>query len=251
LSSAPKHVAIIMDGNGRWAKSRAFGRTLGHHEGAKRVDEIVTECADAGVRYLTLYAFSTENWNRPAAEVTVLMGLLVQHLRALDKKLVKNRIQLQAKGSLYRLPDFAYNEVQRVVDLTNYAEPRMTLTLCLSYGGRQEIVDAARTIARKIEEGRLTSNHIDEDLISRHLYQPNVPDPDLLIRTGGDYRISNFLLWEIAYTELYVTPTLWPDFNLDELHKAFKVYTQRERRFGLTSEQVIGAPVSNSYPQPS
>ena len=235
-----------MDGNGRWAQSRAFGRTLGHHEGAKRVDEIVSECADLGVRYLTLYAFSTENWNRPAAEVTVLMGLLVQHLRALDKKLVKNRVQLQAKGSIQRLPDFALNELQRVVDLTNYADPKMTLTLCLSYGGRQEIVDAARSIARKIEEGRLTSSQIDEDLLSRHLYQPNVPDPDLLIRTGGDFRISNFLLWEIAYTELYVTPTLWPDFTLDELHKAFEVFTQRERRFGMTSEQVLG----NSAPLP-
>jgi len=238
----PKHVAIIMDGNGRWAQTRHFGRTLGHHEGAKRVDEIVSECADLGVRYLTVYAFSTENWNRPATEIAVLMGLLVQHLKALDKKLVKNHVQLQSKGTVGRLPDFALRELQRVIDLTNYPDPKMTLTLCLSYGGRQEIVDAAKAIARRIEAGEIHSESIDEKLITQHLYQPDIPDPDLLIRTGGDYRISNFLLWEIAYTELYVTPTLWPDFTIAELHKALDAYGQRERRFGKTSEQVVTSP---------
>ncbi len=238
----PKHVAIIMDGNGRWAQTRHFGRTLGHHEGAKRVDEIVSECADLGIRYLTLYAFSTENWNRPATEIKVLMGLLVQHLSALDKKLVKNHIRLLSKGQVDRLPGFARNELQRVVDLTNYSDPKMSLTLCLSYGGRQEIVDAVKALAQKVQDGKLAPDAITESMITEHLYQPDVPDPDLLIRTGGEYRVSNFLLWEIAYTELYVTPTLWPDFTLPELHKALDTYQHRERRYGKTSEQVVSTP---------
>lgn len=234
----PTHIAVIMDGNGRWAKGRGFGRTFGHREGAKRVDEIVTECTRLGVRYLTLYAFSTENWQRPTFEVNMLMRLLVQHLRVMDKKLVKNHVRLRAQGELHRLPKFVQTELRRVIELTAYDDPKLELTLCLSYGGRQEIVDATRQIAAKVASGEYELSDIDERLFRSHLYQPHIPDPDLLIRTGGESRVSNFLLWEIAYSEFVVVPVLWPEFRPAELHKAIEIFSGRQRRFGLTGEQV-------------
>ncbi len=234
----PQHVAIIMDGNGRWAQSRRLGRVRGHREGAKRVDEIVTECTKLGIRYLTLYAFSTENWNRPPLEVTALMRLLVQHLKSMDKKLIKNRVSLTAQGTLHRLPKFAQTELARVMRLTTFPNPKLRLNLSLSYGGRQEIVDAARIIAEKIVRGECSPADINESFFQAHLYHPDFPDPDLLIRTGGEFRVSNFLLWEIAYSEIAVVPTLWPDFTAEELRKTLESFGKRERRYGLTSEQV-------------
>lgn len=239
MAIIPKHIAIIMDGNGRWAQDRAYGRTRGHREGAKRVDEIVSECAEIGVKYLTLYAFSTENWNRPAHEVNMLMRLLVNHLKTMDKKLLKNEVALIAQGTLHRLPQFAQAELARVCALTYRPNPKMKLNLSLSYGGRQEIVDAAKKIAEKVQRRELLPEQIDEDVFRSHLYQPEFPDPDLLIRTGGEYRVSNFLLWEIAYSEFVVTPTLWPDFKVPNLHDAIHEFNQRERRFGLTTAQML------------
>lgn len=234
----PRHIAIIMDGNGRWAVERGFGRIRGHREGARRVDEIVTACTEIGIPFLTLYAFSTENWRRPSTEVRALMGLLVQHLRSMDAKLIRNRVALRAKGRLMDLPKAAQRELDRVITETSSYEPRMTLTLCLSYGGRQEIVDAARAVALEALGGKVVPAEIDESLFSRYLYQPDVPEPDLLIRTGGEHRVSNFLLWEIAYTELYVTETRWPDFGAVSLKTALSEFANRERRFGKTSAQV-------------
>ncbi len=234
----PRHVAIIMDGNGRWAKQRGCGRAWGHREGAKRVDDITSHCREIGVRHLTLYAFSTENWNRPPTEVSMLMRLLVQHLGTMDKKLVKNHVRLRAQGTLDRLPSFVRRELDRVIRVTSQYEPKMDLTLCLSYGGRQEIADAAKALAEKAVRGEIRPDEIDEAAISRHLYLPDLPDPELLIRTGGEFRVSNFLLWEIAYSEIFVTKTLWPDFKPADFELALDEYLGRERRFGKTSEQV-------------
>ena len=234
----PKHLAVIMDGNGRWAKERGLSRTSGHSEGGRRLDEIVSECRAIGIKYLTIYAFSTENWSRPNHEVSVLMHLMVQYLKTMDKKLVNQNISFLAQGTLDRLPRLVQSELRRVIALTNYENPDMYLNVSLSYGGRQEIVDATRAIAEKVKAGTIDPKTIDENTIRQHLYQPNVPDPDLLIRTGGDWRVSNFLLWEIAYTELFVTNTLWPDFHISKLHEALELYGNRERRYGMTSEQV-------------
>lgn len=227
-----------MDGNGRWAQQRHFGRTRGHREGAKRVDEITTECAEIGVKYLTLYAFSTENWKRPLSEVSTLMRLMVQHLRTMDKKLIKNRISLTAQGTLERLPRSARTELDRVIKMSALPAPAMVMNICLSYGGRQEIVDAAKAIAQKAASGELDPEKIDEAFFQRHLYQPDIPEPDLLIRTGGECRVSNFLLWQIAYSEIVVTKTLWPDFGPAALHEALDEYGRRQRRYGLTQEQI-------------
>ncbi len=228
-----------MDGNGRWARNRGFGRTWGHREGAKRVDEITTECTKLGVEYLTLYAFSTENWNRPSHEVNMLMRLLVQHLRTMDKKLLRNRVALAAQGTLDRLPKYVRAELGRVIKNTADPERKMVLNLSLSYGGRQEILDAAKHLARRAKEGTLDPDSIDEKTFRDELYQPGIPDPDLLIRTGGEVRVSNFLLWQIAYSEIVVTDTLWPDFRPASLHEAIGDFSRRERRFGKTSEQVM------------
>jgi undecaprenyl diphosphate synthase len=233
-----------MDGNGRWAKYRGYGRTWGHREGARRVDEIVTECCRLGIPYLTLYAFSTENWNRPMHEVNVLMRLLVQHLKIMDKKLLRNDVALVAQGTLHRLPHFVQAELRRVIRVTSQPNPKLRLNLSLSYGGRQEIVDCARAWAEKIHRGECLPDEITEENFRRYLYQPDIPDPDLLIRTGGERRVSNFLLWEIAYTELLVTETLWPDFNAMALRESLADYSQRQRRFGKTSEQVRDDNVS-------
>lgn len=237
-SIVPAHIAIIMDGNGRWAEDRGLGRTWGHREGAKRVDEIVSECRKVGVKFLTLYAFSTENWNRPAHEVTLLMRLLVQQLKIMDSKLIKNRVKLVAQGNLDRLPKYVQNELNRVIKVTERDEPEMILNLCLSYGGRQEIVDATRKIAEKLNQGLIQPEALTESTFREFLYQPTIPDPDLLIRTGGEYRVSNFLLWEIAYSEIFVTPVLWPDFRSSQLNEAIEEFNARERRFGKTSAQV-------------
>jgi undecaprenyl diphosphate synthase len=238
LEHGVKHLAIIMDGNGRWAENRRLGRSFGHRQGAKRVEDIVTSCCGLGITHLTLYAFSTENWNRPWAEVQLLMRLLVQQLRAIDKKLVRNRVRLVCQGSLDRLPPFVRTELARVERVTHFADPQLTLCLSLSYGGRQEIVDAARKLAESVKQGVLDPASFSEELFTAALYQPDFPAPDLLVRTGGEYRISNFLLWQIAYSEFYVTETLWPDFDRSELVAALRAYSQRERRFGKTSAQV-------------
>jgi undecaprenyl diphosphate synthase len=238
-----KHLAIIMDGNGRWAENRGFGRAWGHRQGVRRVDEIVEYCANLSITHLTLYAFSTENWNRPAAEVNMLMRLIVQYLRTMDKKLFRNRISLVAQGSLERLPEFVHAELDRVVKRTDFAEPRLKLNLSLSYGGRQEIVDATKRVAARVAAGELEAGSIAESDIARELYHADFPEPDLLIRTGGEYRVSNFLLWQIAYSEFYVTETLWPDFGREQLDEALAEYSRRERRFGKTSAQVKVPPL--------
>lgn len=229
-----------MDGNGRWAESRGKLRTRGHQEGAKRVDDITVAAANLGVEHLTLYAFSTENWSRPKTEVSLLWRLLIQHLRTMDKKLLKNGISLAAQGTLDRLPANVQAELNRVIKSTHLDKPKMTLTLCLSYGGRQEIVDATKKLARDVREGRLDPESITEQSISDALYRPHVPDPDLLIRTGGECRVSNFLLWQIAYSEIYITPVYWPEFAEAQLKEAIAEFGQRERRFGKTTHQITG-----------
>ncbi len=229
-----------MDGNGRWAEARGKLRTRGHQEGAKRVDDITTAAADLGVQHLTLYAFSTENWSRPKTEVNLLWRLLIQHLKTMDKKLIKNGVSLAAVGTLDRLPDKVRAELNRVIKSTHLDHPKMTLTLCLSYGGRQEIADAAKKIAIDVREGRLDAESITEETLSRAMYRPGVPDPELLIRTGGESRVSNFLLWQIAYSEIYITPIFWPEFVEARLHEAIADFGQRERRFGKTTHQVVG-----------
>lgn len=248
----PQHIAVIMDGNGRWAKLRNQNRIRGHREGAKRVDEIVTECTRLGIRYLTLYTFSTENWDRPSTEVSLLMRLLVRNLKTMDKKLVQNRVSLSAQGTLERLPKFVQKELERVIKLTNFPDPNLRLSLALSYGGRQEIIDATKKIAAEVLSGKTSVDAIDENTIRQHLYHPHFPDPDLLIRTGGESRISNFLLWELAYTEFLVVNDYWPDFRPASLHDALDVYSRRQRRFGKTPEQIQRATQKlSSHSQPS
>ncbi|MBI4405396.1 MAG: di-trans,poly-cis-decaprenylcistransferase [Deltaproteobacteria bacterium] len=228
-----------MDGNGRWATERGFGRTWGHREGAKRVDEIVTECCRLGISYLTLYAFSTENWNRPSHEVTMLMRLLVHHLKAMDKKLLRNKVRLVAQGTLNQLPPYAQRELARVIRTTEIPEPKLNLNLSLSYGGRQEIVDGVRRVAQKVLSGDVKISDINESTFREYLYQPLFPDPDILIRTGGEYRVSNFMLWEIAYTELVVTNVFWPEFGVTAFHETLENYAKRQRRYGKTNEQIV------------
>ncbi len=238
MMPVPEHLAIIMDGNGRWAEQRGRRRTDGHRRGAERVDEIATASADRGIRFLTLFAFSTENWRRPPTEIALLMRLLIEHLRSMDEKLKKNRIALRAMGSLHRLPARVRTELDRVIADTAVPNPRMTMTLCLSYGGRQEIVDAAKQLAAAVRAGTLSVDQIDERRFAGAMYQPDTPDPDLLVRTGGEYRISNFLLWQAAYAEIYTTPALWPEFDAQSLDDALRAFRQRERRFGKTGVQL-------------
>ena len=234
----PGHVAIIMDGNGRWARKRYLPRIMGHRQGAKTVKEIVTAARELGISYLTLYAFSTENWNRPEEEVNALMDLLYEYLLKEAAELLGNRIRLNAVGELHRLPD----KVLRCLEQTmrDTAEnSQMVLTLALSYGGRQEIVHAARRFAEMCLEGRARPEDLDTAIFSSLLWTADMPDPDLVIRTSGEMRISNFLLYQAAYSELYITDTLWPDFNRQEFEKALLDYQTRERRFGMTSEQLL------------
>ena len=233
----PQHLAIIMDGNGRWAKQKGMFRFKGHEIGSKAVREIVEGCAEIGIPFLTLYAFSTENWNRPKLEVELLMKLLVSSLKKEIKTLQDNSIKLNAIGSLDALPSKARAELQKVMDLTK-DNTRMTLTLALSYGSRQEITKTIKEISLKVKNNLISPDDIDETVINNHLYTQNLPDVDLLIRTSGEQRISNFLLWQIAYAELYFTETLWPDYTKEHLFAAILNYQNRERRFGKTSDQL-------------
>jgi undecaprenyl diphosphate synthase len=236
----PRHVAIIMDGNGRWAAARGLPRIKGHEAGAESVNEIVRECRERGIRALTLYSFSTENWKRPKAEVGALMGLLERYLAAERKEILDNGIRLNAIGQIDRLPAHVRLPLQLLVKESSRNDA-MTLTLALSYGGRREIIDAVQAIAKKVRRREIVPEEIDEGTIAAHLYTGNLPDPDLLIRTSGEMRISNFLLWQLAYTEIYVTDVFWPDFKKAQLQQAFDAYTKRERRFGLTGAQATGA----------
>jgi undecaprenyl diphosphate synthase len=225
-------VAIIMDGNGRWAKQRYLPRVEGHRNGVESVRAIVRAAGEVGVKYLTLYAFSVENWNRPKEEVDTLMQYLARFLKSEIAELNRNNVRLEAIGQIYRLPEFVQEQLRK----SKAALARnsgLTLILALSYGGRTEIIEAARAIAQKVKDGQLEPAEINEQLLSQHLYTSPYPDPDLLIRTSGEMRISNFLLWQISYAELVVTPTLWPDFRKPQFFEALEEYTQRHRRFGL------------------
>jgi undecaprenyl diphosphate synthase len=233
----PKHIAVIMDGNGRWAKSKGLERIFGHRNGVKAVRETVEGAAELGVEYITLYAFSSENWNRPKKEVDALMTLLISSLKKEMSTLQKNKIQLKAIGELQNLPVNARKELNEVIESTSTNE-HMTLVLALSYGSKLEIINAVKSLAREVKEGRLQPEQIDDAVFDQHLYTAGIPHPELLIRTSGEERISNFLLWQIAYAELYFTPTLWPDFRKKDLHKAIINFQNRERRFGKTSEQL-------------
>ena len=227
----PRHIAIIMDGNGRWATARGLPREFGHQAGAQTVRRIVEACCELGVGILTLYAFSWENWDRPAHEIRELMTLLGDFLRRERPTLLEHRIRLRAIGRLNELPPDVVGSLQRLMAETAGFD-RMTLVLALSYGGRQEIVDAARRLAALVREGTLSLEQIDEARVTRQLYAPDIPDPDLLIRTSGEQRLSNFLLWQCSYTELYATPKHWPDFTKADLVEAIAEYGRRERRFG-------------------
>ncbi len=233
----PKHLAIIMDGNGRWAKQKGLIRAIGHENGTKSVRETVESCAKLGIENLTLYAFSTENWKRPKLEVDTLMRLLVSSLKKEIKTLQDNNIKLNAIGSLKNLPKKVHSELSDVISKTAH-NSRMTLTLALSYGSREELITAVKEISNKVKNNIISCENIDESVIKEHLYTQNLPDVDLLIRTSGEQRISNFLLWQIAYAELFFIDVLWPDFSQEHLVKAIKEYQNRERRFGKTSEQI-------------
>lgn len=233
----PKHIAIIMDGNGRWAQQQGKNRLRGHEAGAKAVKKTVEAAAELGIKHLTLYAFSTENWNRPKAEIATLMTLLVKSLRHELRQMTKNNIRLSAIGSLEKLPKQVRQELIEVIEKTKY-HTGTNLTLALSYGAREEIKQAVIDISKKVKNSIIPVESIDETIINEHLYTQHLPDVDLLIRTSGEVRISNFLLWQIAYAELYFTDVMWPEFNKQELRKAIKSYLIRERRFGKTSEQL-------------
>ncbi|WCO02073.1 isoprenyl transferase [Psychroserpens ponticola] len=233
----PKHVAIIMDGNGRWAKQKGMLRAIGHENGTKSVRDVVEASAEIGIKNLTLYAFSTENWNRPKLEVKTLMKLLVKSLKKEIKTLQDNNIKLSAIGNLNDLPKKAHTELLEVIDKTK-SNTHMTLTLALSYGSREELINAIKEISMNVKNNIISAESIDESIINKHLYTQNLPNVDLLIRTSGEHRISNFLLWQIAYAELYFTDILWPDFTKQDLYKALINYQNRERRFGKTSEQL-------------
>lgn len=237
LNNLPKHVAVIMDGNGRWAKKRGGLRIFGHQSAITAVRETVESAAELGVEYLTLYAFSTENWNRPAMEVSALMQLLVSTIRKETATLNKNNIRLQTIGNTTSLPESCQRELREAMEITK-DNTRMTLVLALSYSGRWDLTQAMQQIAHEVKQGHLSENDIDERTVARYLSTANMPDPELLIRTSGEQRISNFLLWQLAYTELYITELLWPDFRKEHLYEAILSYQRRERRFGKTSEQL-------------
>ena len=237
LDKLPLHVAIIMDGNGRWAKQQGLLRVIGHESGTKSVRDVVEASAEIGIKNLTLYAFSTENWKRPKLEVQTLMKLLVKSLKKEIKTLQKNNIKLSAIGNLNDLPKKAHKELLEVIEKTK-DNKHMTLTLALSYGSREEIVNVIKELTHKVKNNIISVESIDESIINKHLYTHDLPDVDLLIRTSGEQRISNFLLWQIAYAELYFTDILWPDFKKKDLYEALINYQNRERRFGKTSEQL-------------
>ena len=235
----PKHLAIIMDGNGRWAESKGKNRIHGHSHGVKAVREVVEEAVQLKVEYLTLYAFSTENWSRPKEEIGVLMKLLVNTLRSEFEKLLQNRIKLNVIGNIGQLPEIVQNELEYVMKQTQNTS-EMTLTLALSYGGREELANVLKQLVIKVKNNIISAENINQSIINEHLYTQNLPDVDLLIRTSGEKRISNFMLWQIAYAELYFSKVLWPDFTKDHLHEALVSYQKRERRFGKTSKQLLG-----------
>ena len=234
----PRHVAIIMDGNGRWAKAKGKDRSFGHQEGVDSVRKIKNAVTQLGLKYLTLYTFSTENWNRPEEEVQALMSLLVSAIHRETPDMMKKNVRLTAIGDLSRLREDAYNTLQECIDTTS-ANTGTTLVLALSYSSRWEITRAARQLAQEVLEQKINPNDITEAMVSDHLTTKNIPDPDLLIRTGGEKRISNFLLWQLSYAEFFFTDVFWPDFREEELYEAILYYQQRERRFGKTSEQLI------------
>lgn len=238
LAKLPKHVAIIMDGNGRWAKQRGKNRVFGHTNGVKAVRESAEACAELGVEYLTVYAFSTENWNRPQLEVTALMTLLMKTITAELKTLTKNDIRLGAIGDIDSLPKGVAKQLRDAIAATAHCK-RMQLNLALSYSGKSEILNVAKILATKVQAGELKAGDINEEVFERQLFTAGMPGPELLIRTSGEHRLSNFLLWQLAYAEFYFTDVLWPDFDREELYKAIIDYQNRERRFGKTSEQLV------------
>lgn len=233
----PNHVAIIMDGNGRWAKKQGLARVFGHKKGVETVHEITTAAAELGLGYLTLYTFSTENWNRPKEEVDAIMTLLIDTIAKERPTLMKNNVRLLTIGDTDRLPAEAKQKYLQLIEDTS-VNTGLNLVLALSYSSRWEIIEATKRIAEKVRKGELAPDEIDETTISAHMTTAGIPDPDLLIRTSGEYRISNFLLWQLAYSELYFTDCYWPEFSREEFYKALVDYSQRERRFGKTSEQV-------------
>ncbi len=239
-NNIPRHVAVIMDGNGRWAKQQGEDRIFGHHEGVNSVRDVVEACGEIGIKYLTLYAFSTENWNRPKEEVDGLMELLVATISMETPNLSKKGVRLQAIGDIKSLPVSCQKELQESIDLTAH-NSTVTLILALSYSSKWEITDSVKQIASKIEAGKLKAAEITPELIETHLNTNAFPDPELMIRTSGEHRISNFLLWQLAYAEFYFTDVLWPDFRKDDFFKAIIDYQNRERRFGKTSEQLTNS----------
>jgi len=237
VEKLPRHIAIIMDGNGRWAKKKGNIRIFGHKSAVNSVKETAEACAELGIKHLTLYAFSTENWNRPKMEIKALMELLIATINSEVDTLLNNNIRLNAIGQLHDLPKKAYNKLMEAIDRTK-EKNGLTLTLALSYSSKVEILEAVRSIAKASVEGRIQPNEVDETIFESYLNTHGVPDPDLMIRTSGEQRISNFLLWQMAYTELYFTEVLWPDFTKEDLYKAILDYQHRERRFGKISEQL-------------
>jgi undecaprenyl diphosphate synthase len=237
LLKLPKHIAIIMDGNGRWAKEKGKLRIFGHHNGVVSVRDVVEGAVDVGLNYLTLYTFSTENWNRPKLEVMAIMELMVNTIHKEIDNFMKKNVKLKAIGDLGKLPQKCYDELLNAIN-TTANNTGLVLTLALSYSSRLEMVSAAKNIAAKVKSGELDIENINEDVFEENLYTGGMPNPELLIRTSGEYRISNYLLWQIAYAELYFTSKLWPDFRKEDLFEAVLNYQKRERRFGMTSEQV-------------
>ena len=238
LTRLPKHIAVIMDGNGRWARQHGKNRIFGHTNGVKSVRGTSEACTELGVRYLTLYAFSTENWYRPQDEVSALMLLLLKTIKVELKTLLKNDIRLRVIGDMSLLPKGVVKELKDALDSTA-DNKRMDLILALSYSGKSEISHAVKQIVKQVKEGKIAENDINEDLISNNLYTAGIPDPELLIRTSGEQRVSNFLLWQLAYAEYYFTDVFWPDFTKEELYKAIIDFQHRERRFGKTSDQLV------------
>lgn len=238
ISRLPSHIAIIMDGNGRWAKMRGLERHLGHQEGVISVREITEAAGSLGIQYVTIYAFSTENWNRPNEEVRLLMDLMVYAIHRETPDLMKNNVRLKAVGDLKRLPEKTRQTLDECIQ-TTAENTGITLILALSYSARWEIVEAAKMFATDVQSGKRSVEDLDEELFTDYMQMKDIPEPDLLIRTGGEKRISNFLLWQLSYSELYFTDVFWPDFREKELYEAILSYQQRERRFGMTSEQII------------
>lgn len=236
----PQHIAIIMDGNGRWAKQQGQMRTFGHQEGVKAVKDVIEGAGEAGVKYVTLYTFSTENWKRPKYEIDALMELLVDSIHKETDTLLEKEIRLMAIGDLDALPGDCKQQLQETISKTAHNQ-KMTIVLALSYSSRWEIVQAAQIIADKVKKGELNVEDINEEVVSKALCTAHIPDPELLIRTSGELRISNYLLWQIAYSELYFSPKFWPDFNKEDLFEAIIDYQKRERRFGFISEQLVSA----------